>query len=90
MYPQDRETDEQRMERENANATRAVRCQQELAAAALATGQHAGNAAQGDGNVGMQAPAALLTVNFRQPRVLVIHWFLLWFATNPPLGILMM
>jgi hypothetical protein len=31
----------------------------------------------------------LLTVNFRQPRVLVIHWFRLWFATNRPLGILM-
>jgi hypothetical protein len=32
----------------------------------------------------------LLMVNFRQVRVLVIHWFRLWFATNPPLGILMM
>jgi hypothetical protein len=31
--------------------------------------------------------ACLLTVNF---RVLVIHWFRLRFATNPPLGILMM
>jgi hypothetical protein len=31
----------------------------------------------------------LLMVNFRQPRVLVIHWFRLWFATNRPLGILM-
>jgi hypothetical protein len=33
--------------------------------------------------------SSLLTVNFRQPRVLVIHWFRLWFTTNPPLGILM-
>jgi hypothetical protein len=32
----------------------------------------------------------LLTVNFRQPKVLVIHWFQLWFANNPQLGILMM
>jgi hypothetical protein len=32
----------------------------------------------------------LLTMNFHQPRVLVIHWFQLLFATNPPLGILMM
>jgi hypothetical protein len=31
----------------------------------------------------------LFTVNFRQPRVLVIHWFRLRFATNPPLGTLM-
>jgi hypothetical protein len=31
----------------------------------------------------------MLTVNFRQPKVPVIHWFLLWFATNPPLDILM-
>jgi hypothetical protein len=31
--PQDRETDEQRVERENANASRVVRRQQELAAA---------------------------------------------------------
>jgi hypothetical protein len=38
----------------------------------------------------MQSPGRLLTVNFRQPRVLVIHWFRLWFATNPPLGILVM
>jgi hypothetical protein len=37
----------------------------------------------------MPRPCILLTVNFRQPRVLVIHWFRLWFATNPPLGILM-
>jgi hypothetical protein len=32
----------------------------------------------------------MLTGNFRQPRLLVIHWFQLWFATNPPLGIEMM
>jgi hypothetical protein len=55
--PHDGETDEQCMERENANANRAARQQQELAAAAPATGQYAGNAAQGDGNIGMQALA---------------------------------
>jgi hypothetical protein len=54
--PQDGETDEQRVERENTNAARGVRPQQELAAAALTTGQHAGNAGQGDNNVRMQAP----------------------------------
>jgi hypothetical protein len=32
----------------------------------------------------------MLTVNFRQPRVLDIHWFRLLFATNLPLGILTM
>jgi hypothetical protein len=32
----------------------------------------------------------MLTLNFRQPRVLAIHWFRLWFATNPPLGTLIM
>jgi hypothetical protein len=52
--PQDGETDEQRVERNNANATRAVRCQQELAAVASGAGQLLGN-------VGMQAPAALAT-----------------------------
>jgi hypothetical protein len=54
----DGETDEQRVERENANTARAVRRQQELAAAALATGQHAGNAGQGNDNIGMLAPGA--------------------------------
>jgi hypothetical protein len=33
---------------------------------------------------------SVLMVNFRQLRLLVIHWFRLWFGTNPPLGILMM
>jgi hypothetical protein len=41
---QDGETDEQRMERENANADRVARRQQELTAAAPTAGQHAANA----------------------------------------------
>jgi hypothetical protein len=49
--PQDGEKDEQCVERENANATRAVCRQQELAATALTAGQHAGNAGQGDDNI---------------------------------------
>jgi hypothetical protein len=56
--PQDGETDEQRVERENAKADKAARRQQELAAAAPAAGQHVGNAGQGNDNIGMQAPAA--------------------------------
>jgi hypothetical protein len=56
--PQDGEIDEQRVERENANAGRAARRQQELATAAPAAGQHAGNARQGNDNIGVQAPAA--------------------------------
>jgi hypothetical protein len=56
--PQDREADEQRMERENANADRVAHQQQELAIAAPAAGQHTGNAGQGDDNIEMQAPAA--------------------------------
>jgi hypothetical protein len=43
-HPKDGETDEQRVERENANADRAAHWQQELPAAASAGGQHAGNA----------------------------------------------
>jgi hypothetical protein len=46
------------VERENGNADRAARQQQELVAATLAAGQHAGNAGQGDDNIGIQAPAA--------------------------------
>jgi hypothetical protein len=42
--PEDGETDEQCVERENANAVGAARQQQELAAAAPPTGHHAGNA----------------------------------------------
>jgi hypothetical protein len=62
--PQDRETDEQRIERENTNVARATtHGQQELAAAAPGAGQPAGNIGQGAGNqpvgnVGAQAPAA--------------------------------
>jgi hypothetical protein len=60
--PQDGETDEQRQERENANAARAVSRQQELVATVPATGQQPGqqpvNAGQVNGNVGKQALAA--------------------------------
>jgi hypothetical protein len=56
--PQDGETDKQRVERENANAARAVHRQQELAVAASIASQHIGNAGQGDDNIGMQAPEA--------------------------------
>jgi hypothetical protein len=60
--PQDGETDEQRQERENANATRAVRRQQEIATATLGAGQQLGqqplNAGQVNANTGQQAPAA--------------------------------
>jgi hypothetical protein len=61
--PQDGEIDEQRIERENANATRATPRQQELAAAASAIGQHAGNVGQGAsnqpaGNIGPHEPTA--------------------------------
>jgi FtsZ-interacting cell division protein ZipA len=55
---QDGETDAQRKERENANADMAARWQQELAAAAPVTGQHAANAGQGNDNIGEQAPIA--------------------------------
>jgi hypothetical protein len=54
--PQDRETDEQRQERENTNAARAVHLQQELAATVLAAGQQLGqqplNTGQVNDNVG--------------------------------------
>jgi hypothetical protein len=49
--PQDGMTDEQRIESENTNAARVVRCQQGLAAAAP-------TAEQPPGNIGMEAPAA--------------------------------
>jgi hypothetical protein len=49
--PQNRETNEQRVERENANTAKVVRRQQELAEAAPA-------AEQPPGNIGIQAPAA--------------------------------
>jgi hypothetical protein len=56
--PQDGEIDEQRMERENANAARATCRQQELATATLAVGQPAANAGQGNDNIREKAPAA--------------------------------
>jgi hypothetical protein len=56
--PQDGETDEQRQERENANAARAVRRQQELAIAAPVVGQPPAKAGQVNVNVGQQAPMA--------------------------------
>jgi hypothetical protein len=56
--PQDGETDEQCQECENANAARAVRRQQELAAAAPGAGQQSANAGQVNANTGKQAPAA--------------------------------
>jgi hypothetical protein len=56
--PQDRETDAQRQERENANAARAVRRQQEIAAAAPAAGLQLANAGQVDANPEQQALVA--------------------------------
>jgi hypothetical protein len=56
--PQDGETYEQCQECEDANATRAVRRQQELTAAALGVGQQPANAEQVNANVRQQAPAA--------------------------------
>jgi hypothetical protein len=56
--PQDGETDEQCQERKNANAERAVRRQQELAAAALAAGQQPVNVGQVNDNFAAQAPPA--------------------------------
>jgi hypothetical protein len=58
---QDGETDEQRIERENANAARVVRRQQELAAAAPA-------AEQPPCDIGMQAPAASAAPEPHQQR----------------------
>jgi hypothetical protein len=55
---QDGETDEQHQERENANAARVVRRQQELAAAAPGAGDQPANAEQVNANVEQQAPAA--------------------------------
>jgi hypothetical protein len=59
--PQDGETDE------NANAARAVRRQQELAAAALGGGQQTANVGQVNANVGQQAPTAPAAPQ-QQPR----------------------
>jgi hypothetical protein len=54
--PQDGEIDEQRVERENANAGRAARRQQELATAAPAAGQHAGSADKATTTSGYKHP----------------------------------
>jgi hypothetical protein len=61
--PQPRETEEQHVECEIANAARATRRQQELDAAAAGVGQPVANVGQGAvnqlaGNIGAQAPAA--------------------------------
>jgi hypothetical protein len=60
--PQDGETDEQRQERENANAARAAWRQQELAASTLGAGQppvqKLVNAGQANNNAGQHVPAA--------------------------------
>jgi hypothetical protein len=47
--PQAGETDEQRIQRENPNTARAARRQQEVDAAAAATGQPSGNVVLGAG-----------------------------------------
>jgi hypothetical protein len=57
--PQDGETDEQRQERENANAARAVRRQQELVAPAPGAGQQLVNDGQVNDNASQQVHAAL-------------------------------
>jgi hypothetical protein len=60
--PQDGETDEQHQERENANAARAIRRQQELVAAVPTASQQLGqqpiNVGRVNDNAGQQAPAA--------------------------------
>jgi hypothetical protein len=50
--PQDGETDTQRQEHENANASRAVRRQQEIAAAAPGAGLQPANVGQVNANAG--------------------------------------
>jgi hypothetical protein len=57
VSPQDGETDEQRVDCENANAARATRQQQKLTTAAPAARQQAGNTGQYNNNIGVQAPA---------------------------------
>jgi hypothetical protein len=56
--PQDGETDAQRQERENTNAARAVRRQQEIAAAAPGAGLQLANAGQVNANAGQVNPNA--------------------------------
>jgi hypothetical protein len=64
--PQDGETDEQCQECENANAARAIRRQQKLAAAAPGVGHQPANAGQVNANAGQQAPAALAALQQRR------------------------
>jgi hypothetical protein len=75
--PQDRGTEEQRQERENANAARAVRRQQELVVAALGAGHQPANAGQVNANAGKQAPVALAAPQQRRhddpPRANRLH-----------------
>jgi hypothetical protein len=54
--PQDGETDVQRQECENANAARAIRRQQEIAAATPGAGLQPANAGQVNANVGQVNP----------------------------------
>jgi hypothetical protein len=56
------------VERENANATRATRRQQELTTVAPAVGQHAANAGQSNDNAGQQAPVAPTNPQQHEPR----------------------
>jgi hypothetical protein len=59
--PQDKKTEERQQEHENANAARAVRCQQELATPTQGTGQQPVNTGQVNDNAGQQVPAAPAT-----------------------------
>jgi hypothetical protein len=68
VTPQDGETDEQRVECENANTGKATRQQQELGTAAPTADQHAANAGQGNDNVREQAPAAPANPQQHGPR----------------------
>jgi hypothetical protein len=64
---QDGETDAQHQERENANATRAVRRQQEIAAAAPGAGLQLANARQVNANAGqVNTNAGQFNPNARQ------------------------
>jgi hypothetical protein len=64
---QDGETDEQRQERENANTAKAVRRQQEIAAAAPGAGLQLANAGQVNANAGqVNANAGQVNANALQ------------------------
>jgi hypothetical protein len=75
--PQDGETDEQRQERENANATRAVHRQQDLAAVVPAAGQEPGqqpvNTGQVNDNVGQQVPAPPGALNNNSKKINLVQ-----------------